>query len=65
MFFMRGAAASAGSAPLARSCASALSALTSASSSSSFERCLPPVDQEMACWAKPRPSTRISICSQR
>eukprot|EP00965_Chrysotila_dentata_P137858 4560116-Pleurochrysis_carterae.AAC.1 len=62
---MRGAAASVGSAPSARSCASALSTFASASSSSPFERCLPPVDQEIACSARPRPSTRISICSRR
>eukprot|EP00965_Chrysotila_dentata_P060598 2008138-Pleurochrysis_carterae.AAC.2 len=33
--------------------------------SSSFERCAPANDHEMACSAKPRPSTRISVCSRR
>eukprot|EP00965_Chrysotila_dentata_P261096 6214137-Pleurochrysis_carterae.AAC.1 len=63
--FMRGATASVGSAPSARRRASAAIALLSAPSNSSFERCLPPVDHEMACSASPRPSTRISICSRK
>eukprot|EP00965_Chrysotila_dentata_P193744 6175938-Pleurochrysis_carterae.AAC.2 len=61
----RGATDSAGSAPSARRRPSAAIALPSAAISSSFERCVPPDDQEMACSGKPRPSTRISTCSRR
>eukprot|EP00965_Chrysotila_dentata_P258727 6213323-Pleurochrysis_carterae.AAC.2 len=63
--FMRGGTTSLGSAPSARSCVSAAMALPSGSTSSSFKRCAPPVDQETAYLAKPRPRTRMCICSRK